>query len=336
MRVRVYSDGGLVVIPESVQANVATLAGTKQWVQHARETGNAVVLEGDLDDPTVAALVEELRAAAGGDVTVENAHPEPLRKRYTTMMWAAQLGRVDLVTDLLARGSSADPPRRTLRHPFRPPSPFELAIAGGHFEVMAALRNGGVDDPVRTRPPDAPDALVIRARVGWIAYRAAAVIFAIMMPIALIARSPEAALTGAAIAVGCFLIGAITDLGLSRAVIAVDGQRVWTRRFIRWNGPLAFSDVIALGLSESSHFRTATLVRLGNRQHGTPASRPTLGRGFDDEQIAALRQLPDGRVLSLYVSQLYGRPGVERYVAARIDRSTTTVSDSAEKLFDGR
>jgi hypothetical protein len=118
-----------------------------------------------------------------------------------------------------------------------------------------------------------------------------------------------------------------------RTTVAVEGPQLYTRRFWRWRGPVDLRNLAGLGLRESIHRRSPTLLRLANTEHGEPIERPTTAAGFDPAVVEQLRRRPGLRVLTVYLAWNYLRPGLERYVASFVDPQRTLISTSAQPLF---
>lgn len=327
--VEVFDDGGIRVSPPSGQAGIATLAETVKWVQAVSAAGGAVCVTGDIESPRATTVLAALPA---GSFMTESGAPQPWRRGWTSMMWAADHGLERVVADLVERGAPTDAPRPWM------PSPNRLAMRRGHVPVMLALRAAGVHDPARVRPPGAPDAVVMRPYIGYILWPTAAVPVVIGVVAALATGRPLAAAVGLALGALFVALGWFVDRMAGRTVVAVDGAMLYSRRFVRWRGPVDLRRLVAVGLRESLHKRSPTLLRLANGTEaepgeGEPPSRPTVAAGFDDDIVATLRSTPGVRVLTIYMAAVYLRPGLERHVLAHLDRSRTVVSTTAAARF---
>lgn len=242
-------------------------------------------------------------------------------------MWAAEHGLVTETVDLLERGSSPRAPRRA-------DTPYRLAMRRGHVPVMQALRAAGAEKPVLPRPPGAPGAVVMRMYIGrlfwwWIA----PIPLVVGLVVAVAAQSPMAAIVGALLGVVIAVLGFWADFLAGRSTVAVDGQQLYSRRFWRWRQPLDLSDLAAIGIRESEHRRSPTLLRLANPEIGEPISRRTTHAGLDGAIVDQLRSRPRMHVLTIYLGWNYLRPGLERYVASFVDPRRTLVSTSAQPLL---
>lgn len=327
--IELFDDGGIRVVPPPAdgQPGMATVAAMVKWVDFASAKRYAVRVAGRVSSPMARSVVDLLPAGVP-HLTFEETEPVPWHAKWTSLMWAADHGLVDETVDLLQRGSSSKAPRRFAL------SPYRLAMRRGHVPVMAALRAGGARDPVRARPPGAPDAIVMRPYVGWVFGVLAPLPLIIGVVLAIVTRSWIALAAGVIGAIAIAAIGALADLSAGRTVVAVDGSRLYYRRFRRWRGPVDLTKLVAIGIRESAHRRTPALLRLANVGEGEPPSRPTTRAGFDPEIVEALRAQPDVRVLTVYMTSIYLRPGLERYVAGFVDSRRTLVSTSAKPLVE--
>jgi hypothetical protein len=328
LEIELFGDGGIRTIPpaEKGQPGMATCASAIRWVNYAAEHGWATRVTGEVSSQMARDVLERLPAGVP-NLSVEETAPTPWHRNWTSLMWAAEHGLVDATIDLLERGSSWKSPRR------RGLTPYRLAMRSGHVPVMVALRSAGAGDPVRARPPGAPDAVMMRPYVGWVFWWVAAIVLGVALVIALAARSPMMAVVGVVCAAAIAILGAGADLFAGRTMVGVDGPRLYYRRFWRWRGPVDLRNLVAFGIRESAHRRSPTLLRLANVGHGEPPSRPTTRAGFDPAIVEALHERPDVRVLTVYVTEIYLRPGLERHVAGFIDRRRTLVSTSALPLL---
>ncbi len=330
LTLQVHPDGRIIIRHSSSEpAHVEPLASAENWIRHAATTAQPIQVSGPLSDEQVGGTIERLREAARGrPVTVTDEALEPLGKGWTGMMWAAWHGRTDLVKDLVARGFDPRTAPRTFGGLLPGPTAYDLAMRRGHVPVLQALREAGVPNPVRGRPPGAPEAIVLRAATPTWPYAVGVLAVVVGAVLALVTRSwtPLIALglMGVMVAALTAFIGAIAG----GEGMAVDGSRLWTRRNFRWHGPVELPDVLAVGLSESAHVRSPTLLRLGTADQGSPVGRLT-SSGFDPDQVTQLKER-DGRVFTLHFGGHF-RPGVEQYVGTQIDLDRTTVSESAKQ-----
>ncbi|WP_116999700.1 ankyrin repeat domain-containing protein [Desertimonas flava] len=327
--IEVFDDGGIRVSPPAGRAGIATLAETVKWAEAVGAAGGRVRVTGAIESSRVAAVLDALEPRPA---TIEAGSPQPWRRGWTSLMWAADHGLERVVTDLVARGAPTGASR-----PWRL-SPYRLAMRRGHVPVMLALRAAGVRDPARVRPPGAPDAVVMRPYIGFFLWPMAAVPVIIGIVAAVATGSPMAAIVGLALGVLLVVLGRFIDSMAGRTVVAVDGPLLYSRRLTRWRGPVDLRHLVAVGLRETLHQRSPTLLRLANGTaaetgEGEPPARPTVAAGFDDEIVTMLRERPGVRVLTIYMSATYLRPGLERHVLAHLDRTRTVVSSSAEARF---
>jgi hypothetical protein len=325
--VELFDDGGIRVTPPDGRAGMATTAELLKWVRAATAAGQDVVVHGRLASPLVTALVARIEEV-DARVTVEESEPAPWRKGWTSLMWAAEHGLLAETVDLLERGSSPDAPRRI-------GTPYRLAMRRGHVPVMKALRDAGAEDPVLPRPPGAPDAIVMRMYVGallwwWIAPIAPVV----GIVVAIATQSLLALLVGLLLGAIVVVMGVVGDYLAGRSTVAVDGPRLFSRRFWRWRQPVDLRQLSAIGLRESGHRRTPTLLRLANPDVGEPIGRRTTHAGLDGAIVEQLRAQPRMHVLTIYLGWNYLRPGLERYVASFVDPRRTLVSTTAQSLVD--
>lgn len=323
--VELFDDGGIRVSPPSGRAGIATLTETVKWVDVVTRSGGSVRVAGDADSPRAAAV---LAALPPGSFTAAGGEPEPWPSGWTSLMWAADHGLERNVADLLDRGSPTGAPR-----PWTP-SPYRLAMRRGHVPVMLALRAAGVRDPARVRPPGAPDAVVMRPYIGFILWPLAIVPVVIGVVAAIATGKALAAVGGLTLGLLLVALGWFIDRMAGRTVVAVDGPMLYSRRLVRWRGPIDLRRLVAVGLRESLHPRSPTLLRLANGDDGEPGEgespgRPTVAAGFDDDIVATLRTRPGVRVLTVYMAAAYLRPGLEQYLFGHLDPSGTLVSSTA-------
>lgn len=329
--VELFGDGGIRVSPPDGRAGIATLAETVKWASVVTAAGGAVRVSGRVDAPSAAAVLEALPAVAS---TAPPTDPAPWRRGWTSLMWAAEHGLDAVVADLVERGAPTGATR-----PWRP-SPYRLAMRRGHVPVMLALRARGARDPARVRPPGAPDAVVMRPYVGRLLWPLAAVPVVIGIVAAIATGRPLAAVFGLALGAFVLALGWFADRMAGRTVVAVDGPQLWFRRLARWRGPVDLRRLVAVGLRETLHQRSPVLLRLANdggaagQGEGEPPSRPTVVAGFDEPTIDAVRARPGARVLTIYMSAHYLRPGLELHLLEHLDRSHTLVSRPAQERFD--
>lgn len=327
--IELFDDGGIRVSPPSGRAGLATLAETTKWVHAVGASGGAIRVTGDVDSPRAATV---LAALPPGSFTITAGAPQPWRRGWTSMMWAADHGLTLAIADLVERGSPTGAPR-----PWQL-SPYRLAMRRGHVPSMLALRAAGARDPVRVRPPGAPSAVVMRPYIGFILWPMAALPVALGVIAAIATARPVAALVGVALGALFLVLGWFVDRMAGRTVVAVDGPLLYSRRLSRWRGPVDLRQLVAVGLRESLHRRSPTLLRLANGSEGSigegePPGRPTVAAGFDDDIVAILRSRADVRVLTIYMAAIYLRPGLERHVLAHLDRTRTLVSTTAADRF---
>ena len=323
--VEVFDDGGIRLVPPDGRPGIATCAETLKWVRVAAANGDDVRVTGRVTSALGSAVVQQIRNELP-NVTVEESEPAPWKKSWTSLMWAAEHGLVAETTDLLERGSSP-------RAPSRAETPYRLAMRRGHVPVMQHLRAAGAEDPVLPRPPGTPEAIVMRMYIGrlfwwWIAPIAPVV----GLVVAIVAQSLMAAIVGIILGLVFAVLGVWADFLAGRSTIAVDGPQLYSRRFWRWRDPVDLSNLTAVGLRESVHRRTPTLLRLANADVGEPISRRTTHAGLDSAIVDQLRARPRMHVLTIYLGWNYLRPGLERYVASFVDPHRTLVSDSAQPL----
>jgi hypothetical protein len=325
LRIELFADGGIRVVPPEGNPGISTAAGMRKWITVARARGVPIVICGDVGSPRPEAMLAELPDGTAG-LTVEASEPTPFRHGWSSLMWAAANGLLDETVDLLVRGADHRPPRRRS-------SPYRLAMRGGHVPVMAALREAGAEDPVVRRPPGAPDAIVMRMYIGWLLWLLAALPAVAGLLTLVVTRSMTGLIVGAALAAAFALIGVWADILAGRTAVAVDECRLYSRRFWRWKGPVDLGELLAIGLRESAHRRSPTLLRLVNTAAGEPLRRRTTHAGLGPEIVGRLMSRPDAKVLTIYLAWSYLRPGFERYVASCVDLDRTLVSSSAWPLF---
>lgn len=332
LQIHLHPDGRVVVRHTSADpAHVETTETTRQWIRRAVRISQPITISGPLADQRVAATLTQLRAASGSTpVEVTEQTLEPLEKGWTGLMWAARHGRSEVVADLIDRGYDPAERPRTLGGLLPGPSAYDLAMVHGHVGVMQVLVAAGVPNPVRNRPPGAPEAIVMRRRMGSWPFAIALAVIALGVVIGLVTWSwtPLLALglIGLMVALMAVVIGALARTD----AVAVDGSRVWTWRNFRWKGPVDLGEVLAVALAKSTNRRTPTLLRLATAEVGAPMG-PLTSSGFDAEQVERLTER-GARVFTVYLGRFF-RPGLERYVGAQLDRERTSVSESARPLL---
>ena len=296
-----------------------------KWVQVATSDGYPIRVAGRVSAPLAQSVIALLPAGVD-QLTIEETEPEPWKQGWTSLMWAAEHGLVAETVDLLERGAPTTSPRRSA-------TPYRLAMRRGHVPVMEALRRAGAEQPVVRRPPGADSAVVMRPYIGWVFWWLAPIAPVIGLIAAVVAQSWVPVAVGAIIGGAVAAIGVLAHVLAGRTTVAVDGPRLYTRRFWRWRGPVDLRNLAAIGLRESVHRRSPTLLRLANAEHGEPIERRTTAAGFDPAIVEQLRSTPDLRVLTVYLAWNYLRPGFERYVASYVDPQRTLVSTTAQPLF---
>ncbi len=323
--IELFDDGGIRVVPPSGRPGISTSSEMLKWVHVATAEGNAVRVAGQVSSPLAQAVIGLLPAGLD-QLTIEESEPAPWKQGWTSLMWAAEHGLVAETADLLERGAPTTSPRRS-------EVPYRLAMRRGHVPVMEALRAAGAEHPVLRRPPGAEDAVVMRPYIGWVFWWLAPIAPVVGVIVAVVARSWVPAVVGAIVGALVAAVGLWAHVLAGRTSVAVDGPQLYTRRFWRWRGPVDLRNLEAIGLRESIHRRSPTLLRLVNAEHGEPIERRTTAAGFDPEIVEQLRRRAGLRVLTVYLAWNYLRPGLERHVATFVDPQRTQISTSAQPLF---
>lgn len=321
--IELFDDGGIRVVPPTGRPGIATRTEMLRWAATAATERWPVRVTGRVDAPLARDVVDSL--PTGLDVTIETSEPAPWNRNWSSLMWAADRGLLAEVADLLDRGSPTTSPRLA-------PTPYRLAMRRGHVPVMLALRAAGAEDPVVSRPPGAPEAVVMRQYIGAFFWYLAPIAPIGGAVAALLLRDWIAIVVGLFIGVVIVALGMFAEFAAGWTAFAVDGPRVHYRRLARWRGPVDLRRLVALGYRGSIHRRSPTLMRLANRQDGEPFSRRTHA-GFDQATIEHLRAQPAVRVLTLYLGWNFLRPGIEEYVARYVDERITLVSENAQPLL---
>ena len=323
--IELFDDGGIRVVPPSGRAGIATSSEMIKWVQVAITEGYPIRIAGrvnSLPAQSVLALLPDRL----DQLTIEETAPAPWEPGWTSLMWAAEHGLVAETTDLLERGAPTTSPRRS-------ETPYRLAMRRGHVLVMAALRAAGAEQPALPHPPGAAGAIVMRPYIGWVFWWVAPIAPIVGLIAALVTGSWTPLVVGAVVGAMVAAVGWLAHVLAGRTTVAVDGPQLYTRRFWRWRGPVDLRNLEAIGIRESIHRRSPTLLRLVNSHHGEPIQRRTTAAGLDPEIVEQLRSRPALRVLTVYLAWNYLRPGFERYVATWIDPQRTLVSTSAQPLL---
>jgi hypothetical protein len=319
LTVELIADGGIRLTTPDGRTGMATVAAALDWVAAANGDGAPVRLAGAVTAPAASEVAAQVRGAAPR-LEERLSTPDAWPHGRSSLQTAAADGHVAALTDLLARG--ADPNARR-----GATTPYRLAMHHGQFNAMRVLRDAGARIPRGLGPPPAmPGAVVTRSYapgyVRWLAL--------VLLAVAAVALVARQWLPAAIIAVVAVALWAAVDLILANTRVAVDGPLVARRRGRGWQGPADLDRLDGLGYAPAANVRTPAMWALAHRGDGR---RPNVWtkRAFSDEQLAALDATGPVRIVPLVANRGFLSPGIERYLAANVDRSRVVIGSEAAR-----
>ena len=278
------ADGGIRM------PGLSTIDDVRMAIADANRRGIPVVVNGAVDATLAAPVVDEVRRTAT-EVEIEATDPRPWPHRWSSVQFAADLGLVAELADLLARGAPV--------RPRRGPGPYRLAMRRGHVPALVALRAAGARRPRGTTPPRAlPTAVVLRPYLPhWTQWIVVAT--AVTGLIGFFATWHWAFLIVAVI--GAVMVG-IGNAATGATRVAVDGPRLAVHPIARWHGPIDLREVTVVDYRPVRSSRMSARWRL----------------------VASERPVPD-----IVAGHDFMSPGFERHLAAWLDPAGTQISATA-------